>query len=414
MKDTLCKVSANAPHLKPDVDTVLSVLASNTSHAAQIALMKFLSRASKVLGIAEHVYVVGGAVRNFVIDQPIKDIDVVIDSVRAGMDSDAFALHLQGMIPAETSLATNNYGVAILSVKGEWFLDGHDLGGEVLEIANARTESYGGDSGKGYKPSEVNRSTIEEDVRRREFSFNTLLWQMSELAEGPDKAQILDLTGCGVQDLKDGVMRCPSDPDKTFKDDPTRMMRAVKFMVKYGFKIAPDVSKAIRRNARRLKDVPHAAVAAILIRDILQQSQSKRILLTLKDLGLLEVVAGMVRENPAFRATLSNFMRDVKVLFLLDMMDLGVPLATSVDFLSPAQRQRLRVVALEMPEGDPEQFVDLLKQPGKLVDMSRLINVKGLKGAEIRNLTEQLRELLLQDPTLRFSAQELERAAIRF
>lgn len=380
-----------------------------SSQAAQYALMRFLSRQTAKLGVADHVYVVGGAVRNFVIDKPIKDIDVVIDSVRAGMDSDTLARHLQRVIPARTSLATNQYGVAILSVKGDWELDGEDLSGEVIEIANARTESYGGAAGKGYKPSEVEPATIEDDMARREFSFNTLLWQMSQLAQGPDKAEIIDLTGCGLDDLKSGLMRCPSDPDKTFKDDPTRMLRAVKFLVKYGFQITPEVERAIQRNAQAIRNAPSEAIASILIRDILSLSQSKRVLGVLDRLGLLDVIADMVREDKGFQATLNNYLaRDGRVLFLLDLMDLGVPISARIDFLTKPQQERLRQVALGMPEGEPERFVDELRQPGKLVNMRRLIQELGLRGPEIRELTSRLRDLMLARPALRDDPRRLE------
>ena len=385
-----------------------------SSQAAQFELMKFLSRETSRLGVAEHVYVVGGAVRNFVIERPIKDIDVVIDSVRAGMDSDELARRLQDRIPARTSLATNQYGVAILTVKGDWVLEGEDLSGEVIEIANARTESYGGGGGKGYKPSEVEPATIEEDMARREFTFNTLLWQMSQLANGPDKAEILDLTGCGLDDLKSGLMRCPSDPDKTFKDDPTRMLRAVKFLVKYGFKITPEVERAIKRNAQAMRKAPSEAIASILIDSILAQSQSKRVLAVLDSLGLLDVIADMVREDKSFQATLNNYLsRDGRVLFLLDMMDLGVPISARVGFLSKPQQKRLRQVALGIGEGEPERFVDMLRQPGKVVDTPRLIRGLGLKGAEIGQLMGVLRDLLLKHPELRNQPRRLEDMALR-
>jgi tRNA nucleotidyltransferase/poly(A) polymerase len=385
---------------------------SEQAHEQSIALMRFLSKVAKRLGVGEHVYVVGGAVRNFIIDRPIKDIDVVIDSVAlGGKDSAWFAKKLQGAIPAKTSLQTNQYGVAILSVNESWVVDGADLQGEVIEIANARKESYGGDEGKGYKPHMVEPSTIEEDIKRREFTFNTLLWQLSELAHGPDKAEIIDLTGCGVDDLQEGVMKCPSDPDKTFSDDPTRMLRAVKFLVKYGFKIDPPVAKAIRRNADKLKKAPQNAISEILVNDILQMSQSKTTLKVLKNLGLLDVVKEMLESNKPFRKTLVNWAgRDAKVLFLFDMMDIGLPLNTRLRFLDDAQMARLRTVALEMEAREADKFVDLLKQPGRQMDTQALIGEFDLQGREIRNLMEVARDVLLRQPGLRKSPRNLTEA----
>jgi len=240
--------------------------------------MKFLSGVARRLGVGNDTYIVGGAVRNFTLDPtglkyPIKDLDIVIDPVSVGRKdaSDWFAKQLSENIPAETKIVTNNYGVAILSVVGEWVLDGQSMRGEVIEIANARKESYGGgdsekDSGKGYKPHMVEPATIYEDIKRREFTMNYLLWRLYDLADGPDKAEILDLGGCGLRDLKEGVLRCPSDPDKTFSDDPSRLLRLCRFSVKYGFKIPPEIVESARRNAHKLKNIPPSALSNLLIK----------------------------------------------------------------------------------------------------------------------------------------------------
>ena len=111
----------------------------NANHEKQIALMTWLAAALSTLGVAEHVYVVGGAVRNWLLGKPIKDTDIVIDSVKAGQNSDWLAERLAEVIPAATNLTTNQYGVAILTIKGSWKVEGSDLQGGVLEIANARS-----------------------------------------------------------------------------------------------------------------------------------------------------------------------------------------------------------------------------------------------------------------------------------
>jgi len=374
-----------------------------SAHKKSIALMKFLSNAAQKLGVGRHVYVVGGAVRNFVIDQPIKDLDIVLDSVALkGRDSEWFAKQLQGLIPAKSSLQTNQYGVAILSVSESWMLDGADLQGEVIEIANARKESYGGSEGKGYKPHMVEPSTVQEDVIRREFTFNTLLWRLADLANGPDKAEIIDMTGCGLKDLKDGVMRCPSDPDKTFSDDPSRLFRVVKFMVKYNFKLDPLVEKAVKRNAHKLKQAPPAALAKILVQDILHSNQAKPTLELLKKLGLLDVVAEIMEKDKMFKQTLVNWAaRDATILFLFDLMDIGLPMTARFSFLSKEQVDRLRLIALDMPHKEAWDFVDLLKQPGRMIDTHALSEEFDLQGRDIRKIMDAGREVLLSHPGLR-------------
>lgn len=150
--------------------------AAGEAHAKSLALMKFLSKLAKSLGpkVGEHVYVVGGAVRDFVLDRPIKDVDVVVDSVALGRDSEWFARQVEKAIPVQTNFVTNQYGVVLMKVLGDWMLDGLNMKGEDIEIANARKESYGGEEGKGYKPHMVEPSTIEEDVVRRELTYNCM------------------------------------------------------------------------------------------------------------------------------------------------------------------------------------------------------------------------------------------------
>lgn len=390
-------------------DAVTNVFYRTSSdHAGSIALMKFLSKVAIKLGVARHVYVVGGAIRNFIIDHPIKDIDIVIDSVALkGKDSDWFATQLQKFIPVKSTLQTNQYGVAILTVNGPWQVEGVDLKGEVIEIANARKESYGGEEGKGYKPHMVEPATIEEDIYRREFTFNSLLWSLAELANGPDKAEIIDITGCGLKDLKDGIMKCPSDPNKTFSDDPTRLLRVVKFMAKYNFKIDPLVAKAVKTNASKLKQAPPSAISTLLV-SILHSNQAKKTLDIMDSLGLMDVIAELIHDNKPFRQTLVNWShRDATILFLFDMLDIGLPLSSRFSFLDKAQTEALRDVAIEMDHQEAWDFVDILKQPGKVLDTAAIMEEFGLQGRDMAKLTMDVRWLLLRDPELRDNPSKL-------
>lgn len=381
---------------------------ARTVNERQIALMKWLSKATlrirgpKSQRVGDHIYVVGGAVRNYVLKAPIKDVDIVIDSVALkGRGSDWYAKQLARLIPARTSLVTNQYGVAILSVQGDWMVDGHNLRGEVIEIANARTESYGGPGGKGYKPSEVKPSTIEEDMRRREFTFNTLLWRISELASGPEKAEILDLTGCGLEDLKGGVMRCPSDPDKTFKDDPSRMLRAIKFLVKYGFQIPDDVARSIQRNAPMLRQIPQEAVASLLLDTILKDpSKTDEALAEMERLGLFEVIKDLFEDDKAFRATVVNWAGDQRFDTFFKLLDKGIGPLGRVDFLDQKGLSRFRQVVEEEGEAFATRFLEALRQPGRVIDTRALMQHFGIKGREVGRLGGIARDLMLTEPRL--------------
>lgn len=372
-----------------------------STHARSVALMKWLSKATQQLGVGRHTYVVGGAIRNFVIDRPIKDIDVVIDSVKAGHDSDWLANQLSRLIPVSANVTTNQYGVAILTVKGDWDLDGENMKGEVIEIANARKESYGGAGGKGYKPSEVVPATIEEDLARREFTFNTLLWRLSDLASGPEKAEILDLTGCGMRDLQEGILACPSDPDKTFSDDPTRILRAIKFTGKYGFRIPPDLAKSIKRNAPKMKRMPWEAIGTILVDNILKEPTAQKSLKQMKELGILDVVSEMVKSTKPFATYLAGQLRtDRRVGLLLDLMDLGVPANTPLTSLGldSAQVDRFRQITTGMDERDASQFLNLMLKPP--MDNKKIIDALNLPGPERKHIIPRARDLLLERPEL--------------
>lgn len=387
-------------------------------HTRQIALMKWLARQAKKHKIGDHVYVVGGAVRNFIIDQPIKDIDMMIDSVAAGgRDSEWLAKKLQKAIPTRSNLTTNQYGVAIITVKGDWMIDGANLDGEVIEIANARKESYGGSGGKGYKPSGVEKATAEQDVVRREFTFNTLMWRLSELASGPDKAEIIDLTGCGLRDLKAGIMRCPSNPDKTFADDPTRMLRAIKFLMKYGFKIDKETERSIRRNAPKIHHAPWEAISGLLLDVILKDPKTaKKALKEMDRLGLLDEVSKMIQGNSAFASRLAGWAADKRVMYLFDLLDMGIPAGARLSFLSPKDQKKLRQVAATMPEGEAERFLDALKQPGKAIANKQfiptLVRERGLSGKAMglfaNQVSEKARRLLLDEPELMQNSRALQ------
>lgn len=376
------------------------------AHRRSIALMKFLSGVARRLGVAENVYVVGGAVRNFLIDQPIKDIDVVIDSVAAGHDSEWFAKKLQEVIPADTNLTTNQYGVAIMTVKEPWELDGHDMTGEVIEIANARKESYGGAGGKGYKPHLVEPATIEEDLIRREFTFNTLLWRLSDLAQGPDQAEVLDLLGKGRRDLETRNLQTPVDPDRTFSDDPTRMLRAIKFVAKYGFKVPPDMVAAIRRNAPRLKGMPSNAVWKILAGDILEGPNPRRSIKLLQELGLADVLREMLQEDPGFAAAVGRSLSDKEAMLLLDLLDMGWAVKTPINFLDRAGQQRLREVLLGMGDAEGREFVQALLKPP--IDQVRFFTDFKIPPRERGKVTELARRFLLAEPELTSDGARLE------
>ncbi len=394
------------------------------SHAASIALMKWLSKTTQRLGVAQHVYVVGGAVRNFLIDMPIKDIDMVVDSLalRGSRDAAWVAQKIAQHIPTATEIVTDNLMVSKVFIKGPWDLDGHQMEGEVIEIVNARAEVYATDEqgqSVGHKPERVDPTTLEIDVTRREFTFNTLMWRLLDLAKGPDHAEIIDLTGCGVRDLNNMVMRCPRPADETFDEDPTRIIRTIKFAFKYGFKLPPDVKAAAKRQARGLKRIPAKAWGAL--RDIvLENPQYKKALGVMDELRVVDVLAEMVQEDHQFATTLANYAHKRGVSFMFDLMDLGVPVGAPMSFLG-ADQARFREIAAPMPRDEALHYLDALRNPGLAYKDKKFIpslaRQYGVAPKDMRNFMPMVvqlgRSILLDNPDLLYNGQRLKQLVER-
>ncbi|MDQ2922853.1 MAG: CCA tRNA nucleotidyltransferase [Candidatus Dormibacteraeota bacterium] len=169
-------------------------------------------------------WVVGGYVRDKLLGRPHPNPDVVVEAGDAVKLAERFA----SLAAAEPPVTFERYGTAQVS-----------LPGHLVEFVTARAESYAPDSRK----PDVRPATLEEDLRRRDFTVNTLLMDFD--------GNIHDPLG-GRKDLEARVLRTPADPLRTFADDPLRMLRAVRFASELGFELAPDVLPAMRQMKARL------------------------------------------------------------------------------------------------------------------------------------------------------------------
>ena len=184
-------------------------------------------------------YVVGGYVRDFYLHRPSTDIDVVV--VGSGIE---VAKMLGKRLKTNVSVF-KTFGTAML----------HDNQGREIEFVGARRESYSPDS---RKPA-VEEGTIEDDQLRRDFTINALAWSLNSDTYG----ELLDSFG-GMDDLRELIIRTPTDPDVTFSDDPLRMIRGIRFATQLGFDLVPETFDAIVRNAERIKIVSQERIATEL------------------------------------------------------------------------------------------------------------------------------------------------------
>ena len=239
-------------------------------------------------------YVVGGYVRDLFLERPSNDIDVVV--VGSGIQV-ANALRKKMGRKANISVF-KNFGTAQVKYKG---LE--------VEFVGARRESYSHDSRKPI----VEDGTLEDDQNRRDFTVNAMAIQLNRAHFG----ELVDPFG-GIEDLEDGIIRTPLDPDITFSDDPLRMMRCVRFATQLHFFIEDETFEALGRNAHRLKIISGERISEELNKTI-KAAQPSRGFVDLQRSGLLQLIlpelAGLdIVETRNGRAHKNNFYHTLEVL----------------------------------------------------------------------------------------------------
>ena len=239
-------------------------------------------------------YVVGGYVRDIFLERPSNDIDVVV--VGSGIKV-ADALRRKLGRKAHISVF-RNFGTAQVKYKNM-----------EVEFVGARRESYSHDSRKPI----VEDGTLEDDQNRRDFTINAMAIQLNKAHFG----ELVDPFG-GIDDLEDGIIRTPLDPDITFSDDPLRMMRCVRFATQLRFFIEDETFEALSRNAHRLEIISGERISDELNKIMLSQ-QPSRGFVDLQRSGLLnlilpELAALDIVETRNGRAHKNNFYHTLEVL----------------------------------------------------------------------------------------------------
>ena len=224
-------------------------------------LLGLLKRAAAELGVT--AWVVGGYVRDKLLGRSHLDLDVVVEDG----DSLAVAGRFAALAGAPPPVTFERFGTAQVT-----------LPGRLVEFVTARVESYAPDSRK----PEVRQATLDEDLRRRDFTVNTLLMDLD--------GTVHDRLGAR-RDLEGGVLRTPTDPEKTFTDDPLRMLRGIRFAAELGFELAPDLLPAMRRLRSRLAPpVISTERIAEELRKMLVSPRPKRAFELLDEADLLAVI----------------------------------------------------------------------------------------------------------------------------
>ena len=249
-----------------------------------------ISAAARELGV--RAFVIGGFVRDFFLQRPCNDIDVVVEG--SGIElAEAVARKLHTKVNV-----FKNFGTAMLRA-----------GDIELEFVGARRESYRANSRKPI----VEDGTLEEDQERRDFTINAMAFSLQK----NDYGSLVDPFG-GIRDLNAGLIRTPLDPDTTYSDDPLRMLRAIRFATQLGFTIVPESMDSIRRNKERLSILSSERIADELMK-IMKSANPSRGIQLLDECDLLQSVLPAVAslkgvETVDGRGHKDNFKHSLQVL----------------------------------------------------------------------------------------------------
>ena len=259
-------------------------------------IYKIVGNAADAMGI--QAYAVGGVVRDFFLQRHCTDIDIVC--VGNGIDLARAAAH--SINPNNEVTVFKNFGTAS-------FVYHHNDVNWQIEFVGARRESYRRDSRKPI----VENGTLEDDQNRRDFTINAMAVSLNHDTYG----NLVDPFG-GIQDLNNGIIRTPLDPDITFSDDPLRMMRAIRFASQLGFYIQNSTFDAIQRNVERIHIVSIERITTELNKIILSPTPSVGFRLLDKS-GLLRIIFPELStlkgvETVGQRAHKDNFYHTLTVL----------------------------------------------------------------------------------------------------
>lgn len=211
------------------------------------------------------VYLIGGFVRDRVLRRKTKDADIVCVG-----DGIALAHRTASLFDPVPHVAYyKNYGTAQFKI-----------GDFEIEFVGTRKESYQRDS---RNPS-VEPGTLTDDQNRRDFTINTLAISLNP----EDFGDLVDPFG-GLAHIAEKKIITPHDPDKTFDDDPLRMMRAIRFASQLQFTIAEETLSSIARNASRIKIITQERITTELNKIILSEKPSIGFELLYR-VGLLEII----------------------------------------------------------------------------------------------------------------------------
>lgn len=228
-----------------------------------------------------HLFAVGGCVRDIIMENDPKDIDLVIDLPSGGIN---FANWMEKNNFTNGSVVTYpTYGTAMFKLASFPDIE--------IECVQTRKEQYHDESSRN---PETAYGTLEEDVMRRDLTINSLLWNIS-------KEELIDITGNGLKDINEHRIRVTSTPDIVYSDDPLRILRCVHFFSRFhgestDWYIEETTFKGMYFNVDRLSIITKERIADELNKMLLCKDPVCAMKL-LKDIGAMKYIIPELEET---------------------------------------------------------------------------------------------------------------------
>ena len=343
----------------------------------------------KFRAAGHELYIVGGAVRDALLNKTPKDYDLATSA-----PPDEVIELFSGSPEFQTKPVGEAFGVVLVKSS-----DGNEY-----EVATFRK-----DIGKGRRPDAVEFTDIQSDVQRRDLTINALFYDL-------DTGEVVDYVG-GIEDLTAGVVRTVGRPEDRFDEDKLRVLRAIRFAARLGSDLDPDTARAIKEDPI-LEQVSPSRIRDEFLKGIETAQQVPHFLEMFEDLDLFEEVfpglevnaeyhqerdpmiqlALLLRDNAP--ASVTQILKSVKytneevkkIAFLLEFQDLQETSAPQLkkrynsSGLNPEQLSVFAEAAQSPDERHVSAFLEFVAAP-PAADPRELMS-QGLTGPDIGKAME--------------------------
>ena len=212
------------------------------------------------------VYTVGGCLRDAEMGREIHDVDLAVAVPDGGV---LFPIWLEKKgLTLEPPKLFRRFSSSRLRLKA--------FPGDEIEVVQTRKEQY---TDANSRNPEVCFGTLQEDCERRDLTINSLYQNVTT-------GEILDLTGRGIDDIRNRRIRTPMAPDDTYNDDPIRILRTLRFAVRLGWEIPEDIWESMKAHAGRMKIVRRPRVSTEFEK-MLASADPVKLLEMMKKLGVI-------------------------------------------------------------------------------------------------------------------------------